>query len=202
MPSIYDLKPKFQQLLRSVVAPMAKIGVTANQVTLFATITSMLYGLALFNRPTFNGLWLGLPLFLFLRMALNAIDGMLAREFNQKSALGGFLNELGDVLSDTALFVPFMLVSGIHSWLIISIIVLSIITEYVGVTAVMIGASRRYDGPLGKSDRAFLFGAIALLIGLGINIQPWINPLLYVVVFLLGVTIVNRIKQALAEVKL
>ena len=31
---------------------------------------------------------------LFVRMALNAIDGMLAREHGQKSALGGILNEL------------------------------------------------------------------------------------------------------------
>ena len=36
---------------------------------------------------------------LFLRMALNAIDGMLAREFNQKTNLGAYLNELTDVIS-------------------------------------------------------------------------------------------------------
>ena len=44
-------------------------------------------------------------------MALNAIDGMLAREFGQKSALGGYLNEIGDVVSDAALYAPFALVA-------------------------------------------------------------------------------------------
>ena len=48
-----------------------------------------------------------LPAVLFVRMALNAIDGMLAREHGQKSALGAFLNELCDVVSDAALYLPF-----------------------------------------------------------------------------------------------
>ena len=30
----------------------------------------------------------------------------------------------------------------------------------------MVGASRRYDGPMGKSDRAFVFGALGLWVGL------------------------------------
>ncbi|MGV2390784.1 MAG UNVERIFIED_CONTAM: CDP-alcohol phosphatidyltransferase family protein [Microcystis novacekii LVE1205-3] len=41
-----------------------------------------------------------MPLVLFMRIALNAIDGMLARDYNQKTSLGTILNELGDVISD------------------------------------------------------------------------------------------------------
>ena len=51
-------------------------------------------------------------------MALNALDGMLAREFNQKSRLGAVLNELGDVVSDTALYLPIALVPGVNSALV------------------------------------------------------------------------------------
>ncbi len=53
--------------------------------------------------------WL-LPLVLFVRMALNAIDGMMAREFGQASKLGAYLNEIGDIVSDVALILPFTLV--------------------------------------------------------------------------------------------
>ena len=45
-------------------------------------------------------------------MALNAIDGMLAREYGQKSRLGAYLNELGDVVSDAALYAPFALLAA------------------------------------------------------------------------------------------
>lgn len=201
MPSIYDLKPGFQKLLRTLVKPLADAGITANQVTLFATVASVLYGICLYYSADISWLWLGLPLFLLLRMALNAIDGMLAREFNQKSALGGLLNELGDVISDIALFLPFAALASISSWLLLSIVLLAMLTEYVGVSSVMIGASRRYDGPMGKSDRAFFFGALALIIGFGIDTSIWINPLLCLVAFLLCATIVNRIMHALRELK-
>jgi 1-acyl-sn-glycerol-3-phosphate acyltransferase len=44
-----------------------------------------------------------LSAWMLARMALNAVDGMLARDFGLKSPLGAFLNELTDVLSDAAL---------------------------------------------------------------------------------------------------
>ena len=92
-------------------------------------------------------------------MALNAIDGMLAREFNQQTRLGAILNELCDVISDTALYLPLGLGWGFSPILVILVVILGIISEMAGVLGVMVGGSRRYDGPMGKSDRAFVFGA-------------------------------------------
>ena len=92
--SIYALKPKFQNLLRPLVRQLAAKGVTANQVTLLACLFSILLGVVLALFPTFSSLFFLIPIWLFLRMALNAIDGMLAREFNQKSRLGGYLMRL------------------------------------------------------------------------------------------------------------
>ena len=86
--SIYALKPKFQNLLRPLVRQLAAKGVTANQVTLIACLLSILLGVVLALFPTFSTLFFLIPIWLFLRMALNAVDGMLAREFNQKSRLG------------------------------------------------------------------------------------------------------------------
>ena len=59
-------------------------------------------------------------------MALNAIDGMLAREFNQKSRLGGYLNEITDVVSDGALYLFFAFVTPFDGVQISSIIWLAI----------------------------------------------------------------------------
>jgi len=57
-------------------------------------------------------LFLFVPVWFFVRMAFNAVDGMLAREFGQASKLGAYLNELGDVVADTALYAPFALLPG------------------------------------------------------------------------------------------
>lgn len=199
MPSIYDLKPRFQTLLRPLNASMVGLGITANMVTLAALVLSLLLGLALSFDPQ-NRLWLLLmPLWLFLRMALNAIDGMLAREHNMQSRLGALLNEMGDVLSDAALYLPLALIPGLPASAVVLIVLLSVMVEMVGVVSVQIGGSRRYDGPFGKSDRAFAFGLICLLLGLGLAPGSWSDWLLWALVAASLLTLVNRGRQALKE---
>jgi CDP-diacylglycerol--glycerol-3-phosphate 3-phosphatidyltransferase len=200
MPSVYDLKPKFQALLRPLVQRLAGAGVTANQVTIAALVLSIAAGLtvACFANATWPMLLV--PAVLFIRMALNAVDGMLAREHNQKSALGAILNELGDVLSDTVLYLPFALIAGIQAGWVVAVVVLAIVSEMTGVVAIQIGASRRYDGPMGKSDRAFVFGVVGLLLGLGVPASPWLDFVLMGMAVLLVLTVVNRSRQALKEI--
>ena len=62
-----------------------------------------------------------------------------------------------------------------------------------------VGASRRYDGPLGKSDRALLAGALGLWIGVGGALPSWFAGLMPLVGVLLVVTIANRMRAGLAE---
>lgn len=101
------------------------------------------------------------------------------------------------------------------------VVLLAVISEMTGVVAVQIGASRRYDGPMGKSDRAFLFGLLALLGGLGVAFRTggaptslvinrssfnfsfaftWADLALAVAALMLGITIINRARGALKEV--
>lgn len=197
MPTIYDLKPKFQKLLQPVTAALYRRGITANTVTVTACMASIAYGAWMLLAPTSRLVFLLLPLFMLLRMALNAVDGMLARQYQQQSKLGAMLNEAGDVVSDTALFLPFALLVEISPELIVAAAFLSFLAEFVGVLGKVVGGGRRYDGPLGKSDRACAFGALGLLIGIGAPIQPYINPMLLVIIFLLLLTVWNRARQAL-----
>ncbi|KLN60405.1 membrane protein [Kiloniella spongiae] len=199
MITIYDLKPRFQNLLRPLCSKLVVMGITANQVTIFATLLSAIGGAAILFNPASPAPLLFLPVLLFIRMALNAIDGMMAREFNQKSNLGAILNELTDVIADALLYLPFALIPGIDAYLIIAIVTLGILVEMIGVVSIQIGASRRYDGPFGKSDRAFVFGFIAVVIALGFVPVLWLNILLSVLIVLSCYTIFNRAKQALIE---
>jgi CDP-diacylglycerol--glycerol-3-phosphate 3-phosphatidyltransferase len=197
--SIYDLKPAFQNLLRPITRALAGAGVTANAITLLAVGLSAVVGAFIATYP--NERW---PLilvgpWLFVRMALNAIDGMLAREHGQKSALGGMLNELGDVVADAALYLPFGLLPGFSGGWVVAVVFLSVLTEMAGVVSAQIGGSRRYDGPFGKSDRAFAFGARGLALGLGVPRGPWIPWLFIAMAILSALTIVNRARRALAE---
>ena len=198
--TIYDLKPAFQNLLRPLCKSLAQAGATANQVTIAAAVMSVLVGALFALFPTSRWAALLIPIALFVRMALNAIDGMLAREHDMTSDLGGVLNELGDVVSDAALYLPFALVPGISAGLVVIAVVLSVLTEMAGVVAVQIGASRRYDGPMGKSDRAFVFGLLGLLLAMGLSPRWWWADVgLIVVAMLAALTVFNRSARALRD---
>ena len=198
--SIYDLKPKFQNLLQPLVITLEQRGVTANQVTLTACAISVILGLILTALSGHHWLFILIPIWLFVRMALNAIDGMLAREFNQKSRLGGYLNEITDVVSDAALYLPFAFVYPFDGLQIGLIIWLSALTEFCGVLGQVQGKTRRYDGPLGKSDRAFLFGVLGLVYVFAPTLLDFLYWVLWVDIILLIVTCVKRVKSGLAEV--
>ncbi|OYQ71114.1 CDP-alcohol phosphatidyltransferase [Wohlfahrtiimonas chitiniclastica] len=197
MITIYQLKPKFQNLLRPLVHTLYQRGITANQVTLLACLGSILTaGIIAVSLPNFMILWL-MPIWLFVRMALNAIDGMLAREHQQASKLGAYLNELCDVISDTALMLVLLPIAGINSIAVFSVIFLALLSEYAGVMAPLIGEKRRYDGPMGKSDRAFVLGALCVALALNIMSMTFLNGILWAMVTLLMFTIYQRIKRVL-----
>ncbi|MGE8497010.1 MAG: CDP-alcohol phosphatidyltransferase family protein [Pseudomonas sp.] len=199
MLSIYQLKPRFQALLRPLVQRLYARGVTANQVTLAAAFVSVLLGLLLAGFADHLWLFALIPLWMLLRMALNAVDGMLAREFGQQSRLGAYLNELSDVVADAALYLPFALLPGVSPALVVILVLLAVISEYAGVMGPMIGVSRRYDGPMGKSDRAFCFGVLGAGVASGLLPLGWINAVLVLITALLLYTLYNRVRQGLAE---
>jgi CDP-diacylglycerol--glycerol-3-phosphate 3-phosphatidyltransferase len=198
MISVYNIKPKFQQLIKPVMEFMHRKKFTPNHVTLLALFGSILTGVYVY----LNEGWVYLvvvPVYLFIRMALNAIDGMMARAYNQQSPLGEVLNELGDVLADLAIFYPLLLKFGMdkHPQILVFFIALMIINEFVGVLGKAIGGARRYDGPMGKSDRALFFGLLCLVILCFPMVFPWIYYLIILVILAMLVSTVLRIKNSI-----
>lgn len=195
--TLYQLKPAFQSVLRPAVRRLERMGVTANQVTVAACAISVALGLGLYFLAD-SPAWLGLvSLWMLLRMAFNAVDGMLAREFGQQSRLGALLNELTDVLSDAALYLPFARVAPFDGFWVGAVIVLAGLSEFAGALGPTVGGTRRYDGPMGKSDRALVFGALALWIAVGGALPAWSAWLMPLLALLILVTIVRRIRGAL-----
>ncbi|MBA0037506.1 CDP-alcohol phosphatidyltransferase family protein [Pantoea sp. BIGb0393] len=194
--TLYDIKPKFQNLLRPTVVKLHAQGITANQVTLFAMLTSVALGALLICFP--DPRWfITLPIFLLVRMALNAIDGMLAREFHQQSTAGAILNEVGDVISDAALYLAFAFIPGISPGLVVLVVLFAWLTEFCGVIGQTLNGTRSYRGPLGKSDRAFIFGAVALVIALWPQYLEWVNAVFALSALLLCWTCLNRCRSAM-----
>ena len=201
MASVYDLKPKFQAILRPIAQALFKTGVTPNQVTIAALFGSFVVG-ALAVQTVANRSWLLLfPFWLFLRMALNAIDGMLAREHNLKSFSGAILNEVGDILSDAALFLPLALVRADAACAIVLFTLGAVLSEFCGVLGQALGTKRHYEGPMGKSDRALLVGTLALVSFLYPSMMNIWTGIFWAGFGLTIMTCYNRIDHILKELK-
>ncbi|MBK5198685.1 MAG: CDP-alcohol phosphatidyltransferase family protein [Methyloceanibacter sp.] len=201
MATIYDLKPCFQALLRPLSDALVRGGLSANDVTLGALLLSAAHGAWLALMPGSAWPLLLLPVTLFLRMAFNAIDGMMAKEHGLASPAGAVLNELSDVIADAALYLPFALIPGLNPMLAVLVVVAGIIAEMAGALGPLIKAPRRYDGPLGKSDRAFAFGLLAVLIGVGVAPGLWSTLYLAAMLLLSALTVLNRARAIVADAK-
>jgi len=200
--TIYGLKPMFQALLRPVAKALAEADLTANAVTVAALLLSIAQGAWIALDPTSSLPLLVLPLTLFIRIVLNTIDGLMAKEHDLASPEGAVLNELCDVIADAALYLPFAFIPGVSPVLVVLVVVAGIIAEMTGALGPLIGAPRRYDGPFGNSDRAFAFGLLALLIGLGFTAGLWTSIYLAVLLLLAVRTIFNRAHRIVAESEL
>lgn len=202
MISVYKIKPQFQKILLPILSFFYKKNITANEITISACILSLLIAV-LFWFADYNRLFLlALPIGLLIRMALNALDGMMARKYNQTSKKGEMLNEVGDIVSDLFVFFPLLKFQPESMYMIVLFIALSIINEFAGLMGKVISNDRRYDGPMGKSDRALLLGIYGLFGLFSVSISSYSCWIFGALVLLLLISTWTRIKKALQHSKL
>lgn len=200
MISIYKIKPAFQKLLTPILKRLHKIGVTANQITWSSILLSLLIGVAFCYAEKYRLLFLALPIGLLFRMALNALDGMMARIYDQQTKKGELLNELGDIISDLFIFFPLLFFERQIIYLIFIFICLSIINEFAGLLGKVISEERRYDGPMGKSDRAFIMGVYGILSFFTIDLKAYSVWIFSIIILLLTFSTAIRIHKTLKAI--
>lgn len=195
MISVYQLKPKFQALLQPLLQRLRKWGVSPNLLTLLGILLSLAMGIyALYGDRTIALILM--PIVLLLRMALNALDGMMARQYNLQSKMGALLNEIGDVVSDIVLYYPLYVLFAMDQIWVMCFLLLSVLNEFAGLLGQALGGARRYDGPMGKSDRALVVGVLSLLFLFKAPIYWYLTWIWLVVFCLLIWSTLKRLRNA------
>ena len=175
MISVYNIKPKFQQLLMPLLKLLRRYRVSPNLITIFSIILSFIISYFFWNALSNSLYFLIVAFGLLLRMMLNALDGMMARIYNLESEIGEVLNEVGDIISDIAIYFPLIMFEFLEIEIAVIFILLSIINEFCGLMAKVMSGERRYDGPMGKSDRAFLIGILCIVYYFTSKLDPYMN---------------------------
>jgi CDP-diacylglycerol--glycerol-3-phosphate 3-phosphatidyltransferase len=154
---------------------LRRLGISPNSITIFSILLSFVISYFFWKATDNPPYFLIVAFGLLIRMMLNALDGMMARIYNLQSKLGEVLNEVGDIVSDVAIYFPLIIFESLRIEIAIIFILLSIINEFCGLMAKLISGERRYDGPMGKSDRAFLIGIICIVYYFTNGLDPYMN---------------------------
>ncbi len=192
--STYSLKSRFQALLSPILNWLISHHVSANFLTLFSCGLCITYaGLLAWSSSTYFAL-IALPFFLLIRMALNALDGMVATTTHTKTPLGSVLNEVCDIISDAILFSAFILFLPVNTTLWAILIILIILSEFIALAIFQAIGTRPFFGPFGKSDRAVYLAMIAIVYLLFPNPSQLYNMLAFIGILLSLTTLLNRFK--------
>lgn len=197
MISVYKIKPAFQKLLLPLLRSLYNLGITANQLTITAIILSAGLGYLFLYYQAYPIILLVLPLGLLIRMALNALDGMMARQYHMQSKLGEILNEVGDVLSDLVIIFPLVIIPHASSTIIVLFAVLTIINEFAGLLGKAVGGARRYDGPMGKSDRVLVIGLFCIIYYLWRDLEIYTNWVFGISCIFILISTYTRLRNSL-----
>lgn len=199
VPTTYDLKPAFQRILLPVLSRLRQVGVTPNALTWMAILLSGGLGYAFVLGMEHRSWFFLVAAGLLLRMALNALDGMMARQFNMTSNAGAILNELGDVVSDALVMWPLALLPEVHIGWVAALLWMSAVNECAGVLGASVGGERRYEGPMGKSDRTLVWGVFCMLLGAGVPVEGHVQTGLCLVLAGLCWSTFRRVRATLNE---
>ncbi len=199
---LYLQKGVFQKVVRW----LAGRWMTANQATcfgiLFVLLTAASFYLGL-TYATCRWMLLLVPPFLILRMAANALDGMLAREYGTGSVAGELFNEGLDVIGDTVCYGSLFFVPDGPQLSLTLLLILSWMAEFFGVLGKGFpGGIRRHETFLGgKPDRAVWMAVLAVLLFLWPEfIHSIAYYLLTVSLFVFGTSVI-RIRKILLATK-
>lgn len=190
--------------LQKLMHPLARIlfddGVRAIHVTSCAGLISVAVGMLVAAFAFHPPIFVLIPIWMLIRTLFNAVEAVLIGEFGQHSKLGTCAHELSRVIAETALFLPFAVIPKVSLLLVLLVTLLAILSEFAGLLGPLIKASRRRDGPMKSDVRMLCFGIFGAGIGSGYVLTAPINIALAAMALLLVMTIISRIRRAVAEV--
>lgn len=197
--TLYNFKTKSQKIFDPAYKWCIKNNLSPTTLTLFGFVISISIGLTILVSPNnFNLLFL-VPFLAGLRILFNVLDGMVARTYpDTNHQRGEFLHEMSDRISDYFLFLLVSFTTGINVQLGLFSITLILISSFVGILSKAVGASRRFEGVMGKPERMLLVSIFSVLAGVYKDINI-INYMLYVLIFGLILTIIIRIFSFIRE---
>lgn len=158
----------FRRIAQPALRLCIRFGIHADFISYSSVIISAAAALCFWRSGTFHRLLIVGPLFCYVRLWLNMLDGMVALASGTASPRGEIFNDFPDRISDVLIFVG-VAHSGLCGpyfgyWAAI----MSLLAAYVGTLGQAVGGRREYGGVMSKPWRmvALHLGAWAAYVGM------------------------------------
>ena len=149
----------FRRTARGAVSFCVRRRVHPDTISYLSIVASTVAAVLFWRSSSTSWFLLVAPLFCYLRLWLNMLDGMVAIAARQASARGELLNDLPDRISDVLIFVG-VAYSGLATpalgyW----VAILALLTAYVGTLGQAVGVQREFGGVMSKPWRMVVLHA-------------------------------------------
>ncbi|HEX9697590.1 MAG TPA: phosphatidate cytidylyltransferase [Actinomycetota bacterium] len=163
MNGLYAIKPWFVRRLRGTEDLLVTMRVSADALTYAAVAAAGVAALAIWAGAALAAplLWLAVAPLALIRIALNALDGSVARRTGTARPWGAALNEICDRAADTLFVAPLALI--VHPALALGALAAALVSSCAGIVSHAATGERDYGGPMGKADRMLVVGVAALI---------------------------------------
>lgn len=143
----------FRQTAPAATRFCVRNGVHPDAISYLSIVAALIGAICFWKSGTRPWLLIVAPLFCYLRLWLNMLDGMVAFAAGKTSRRGEILNDLPDRISDVVIFVG-VAHSGLMNPLIgYWVAILAVLTSYVGLFGQALGVQRQFGGVMSKPWR-------------------------------------------------
>ncbi|MFA4646641.1 archaetidylinositol phosphate synthase [Pyrococcus kukulkanii] len=177
------LRPVTRKYLEKIASPMAKVGITPNQLTIVGLLITLLsaYEFYLGNQIIAG-------IILIFGSFVDALDGSLARLTGRVTRFGGFLDSTLDRLSDSAVLFGIAL-GELVDWRVAFLALIgSYMVSYTRCRAELAGSGTLAVGIAERGERLIIIIVTALLNAVWVGV--------YLVAILAWITFIQRIIEA------
>lgn len=143
----------FRSTARFATALCVRLNVHPDSISYASIVAAGLAALCFWKSGTQPWLLLVAPLFCYLRLWFNMLDGMVALASGKASWRGEILNDLPDRISDVLIFTGVAHSGWMNPFLGYWAAIFSLLTAYVGMFGQAVGVQREFSGVMSKPWR-------------------------------------------------
>jgi archaetidylinositol phosphate synthase len=194
------LKQKIQAMLATEAAIAHRLALTPNRISALGIILAFLAALAYAQWQTSALYLIGATAFLLLSGFCDALDGVVARIYQQATPFGGFLDSLLDRYADAAIYAA-IIVSGLCDTIWgLTALTGSLLVSYSRARAEAAGLKMESIGLAERAERIIILTA-ATLVALFWQPATVMNWSIIIIALLATFTVIQRAYYVYTELK-